>query len=248
MSLTMNFRRPLAGDRLDQALRDARAEKDAARPEQRTHLYASEVGTVAGEAACHRKLWMAFHDTPKDPLPPDTLLAFEIGDAVGWRIANILAKRGVVEKVELPMAFPGYPVTGRLDILLSRDRTIVEVKTATQKQRKYLPKVDHIAQCNLYLHGVQQLREYEDVTSGEVLYVFKDAAKGQPIQQSYAVPYDKTLAQETLKAFGAAFDVARGEDMPDRPEGFSPSKFPCSYCAFQTACWSGWNPSTEVPF
>lgn len=231
--------KPSVGDRLEAALRDARAEKDAARPEQRTHLYVSEVGTVMGDAACHRKLWLGFHDAPKDPLPPDTLLAFEIGDAVGWRVANVLAKRGIVEKVELPMAFPGYPVTGRLDVLLSRDHEVVEVKTATRKQAKYLPKADHLAQCNLYVHGVKQFREYADTPGGEVLYAFKDAAKGQPIQASYPVPYDRELAQQTLVAFGAAFDVATGEEMPDRPRGFTPSGFPCSYCQFQKTCWSG---------
>ncbi len=59
-------------------LRERReAERGPAGP--RDVLYVSEVGTVIGESACWRKLWYDFHGAPKDSLPPETLMAFEMG-------------------------------------------------------------------------------------------------------------------------------------------------------------------------
>lgn len=238
---------------LEDALATARTAKIVVQGKKpRDHLYVSEIGTVQGETACHRRLWYDFHDAPSDPLTPDTLLNFEVGDAVGWRVANLLAKGGHVEKVELPVSLAGGLVTGRTDVLLSKDLRVVEIKTATLKQRKYLPKPEHLAQCLLYIHALRQYPAYANTCNGVVLYVYKDPARGQPVSDEFPVPYDEQAALNHLRAFREAFRVATSESLPARPDGFSPSGFPCSYCAYRmSTCWSGLPDKLEgeeVPF
>lgn len=243
-------------DAFRRALRERRAKKIAERlaakggEAGRTHLYVSEVGTVRGEAACWRRLWYEVHGAPQDPLTDDALLNFEIGDRVGWMAANLLAEAGVVEKVELPLSFGDIPLSGRLDILLSRDRKVVEVKSTTLKQRSYLPKKDHLAQCLLYIHAVRQIPEYSDVSGGIVAYFCKDAAKGQPVLLEFPVEYDPAEAGKILYDFVIAWRVANRPQLPQRPRGYTPSKFPCAYCVYRTHCWSGLDSqqAQDVPF
>jgi len=230
---------------LVQALVAARTAKDAARAgKSRDHLYISEAGVVQGESACHRKLWYSFHNAPQDPLTPDTMLNFEVGDAVGWRAANLMAKTGAVEKVELHLALLGGRLTGRLDVLLADDR-VVEVKTTTLKQRKYLPRPEHLTQCLLYIHALRQTPEYARINEGVVLYVLKEPTRGQPVSIEFPALYDAAVVEAALAAFRAAYDVARGDVLPARPQGFSPSSFPCSYCSCSSACWSSFDRTPE---
>lgn len=239
---------PAIGEILLTVIRQERQAKDALRPQGRTHLYISEVGTVEGASACHRRLWLDVHGASKDVLEPDTLLQFEYGDALGWRVANCLAKGDRVEKIELPLSFAGYPVSGRLDVLL-RDGWVVECKTTTLKARNYVPKPDHMGQANLYAHALTQ--QGHRIHGSIVFYAFRDPAKGQVTSLEFPQPYDPIAAQATLEAFRTAWRVATGKAIPNRPKGFSPSGFPCSYCVLRTACWSRPDPAPEdeeVPF
>jgi len=214
----------------------------------RTHFYVSEIGTVQGEAACDRKVFYEWNNAPKDPLSHDSLLNFEFGDMLELRVRNILAEEGAVEKVQLPLTFDPHPVSGRLDVLLRpQEKALVEVKTATLKQRNYLPKADHIAQANLYVHRARELPEYDWLEGAILYYAFKDPAKGQPVDLEFSIPYDAMAAETALSAFDRAYRVAKGAALPDRPQGFTPSRFPCSYCSFLSVCWSG-IPKDEAPF
>lgn len=223
------------------------AEKDG--QTGRTTLYASESGWVQGEDACFRHLWYEFHDAPKDRLSPDTLLNFEWGDMIELRTRNILAEEGAVEKVQLHVDFSPYPVSGRLDILLRpEDRKVVEVKSATIKQRNYLPKADHITQANLYVHQVRTMPEYAAVDGAILYYVFKDPTKGQPVDMEFEIPYAALAAESALKAFEKAYTVAGGAALPDRPPKFTPSYWRCSYCPHLKTCWERPSNNEEVPF
>ena len=202
-------------------------------------LYVSEVGTVIGESACWRKLWYDFHGAPKDPLPPETLMAFEIGDVIGLRISNILAAGDHVQKVQYRLDFSPWPVSGRLDVLLiPKWKRVVEVKSIPYAMLPYLPKADHIAQLNLYLHGIRQEPEYTGF-DGTLLYVVKDARKGQPVCRAYEILYSPKNALVTLNAYMRGRQAATGPTVPPRPKGFTRSTYPCAYCVFQTYCWSG---------
>lgn len=221
------------------ALTEARQKRDAERVTgKRTYFYVSEVGDVIGDAACPRKTWYAWNNAPKDPMPAETLMAFEIGDVVGLRVANIIAGTGKVEKVELKIDFPGHPVSGRLDVLAVPSlKRVIEVKTTPHRATAYLPKEEHIRQTNLYVHRIRAMEGFEDY-DGTLAYFVKDAAKGQPVILPYRIPYDEKLAVESLEAFHDALWVAEGESRPKRPEGFTQTKFPCGYCSFKTHCWS----------
>jgi CRISPR/Cas system-associated exonuclease Cas4 (RecB family) len=203
---------------------------------ERTGLYVSEVGTVIGESACHRKLWYDLHDAPRDPLTPETLMAFEVGDVVGLRVANLLAALGEVQKLELRATFDG-PLSGRLDLLLAGNlKRVVEIKTIPIAQEPYLPKQEHIRQLNLYLDFVRRQPDYADY-QGTLAYVFKDARKGMPTSKPFYVEYDAGDAQTTLRAYQTAWDTARGMLIPERPTKYTQSKWPCAYCSFLTQCW-----------
>jgi len=113
---------------LTQVRKRREAERGPSGP--REVLYVSEVGTVIGESACWRKLWYDFHGTPKDSLPPETLIAFEIGDVIGLRISNILAAGDHVQKAQYRLDFSPWPLSGRLDVLLvPKWKRVVEVKS-----------------------------------------------------------------------------------------------------------------------
>src|SRR3990167_289699 len=104
---------PALEQMLADSLRSDRARRDERRGEkQRDHLYVSEVGTFTGDTACLRKLWYSFHNAPQEPLDDNTLVNFTLGDVWGLRIANILSAGGAVQKLELPLDFPGYPISG----------------------------------------------------------------------------------------------------------------------------------------
>jgi len=207
----------------------------------RDKLYVSEVGTIIGDSACWRKLWYVFHDAPKDSLPPESLMAFEIGDVIGLRISNILAAGDHVQKVQYRLDFSPWPVSGRLDVLLiPKWKRVVEVKSVPCAMLPYLPKQDHVAQLNLYLHGIGKEPEYVGF-HGTLLYVVKDARKGQPVCRAFEVPYDTKAALRTLNAYVRARQAATGPTEPPRPMGFTGSTYPCAYCVFQTHCWSGKN-------
>lgn len=231
---------------LTRALRERRARRLAERlaahggDASRTHLYVSEVGIVRGTGACWRRLWYAVHGAPEDPLGDDSLLTLEIGDRLGWMAANLLAEAGVVEKLELPLQFGEYPLSGRLDVLVSTDRRwVVEVKTTTLKQRSHLPKPEHKAQCLLYIYALRQLPEYADVAGAILVYLFKDPAKGQPVVAEYVVDYDPQEAGAVLYDCLVAWRVANSPRLPGRPRGYAPSKWPCGYCSYRSHCWSG---------
>ena len=202
-------------------------------------LYVSEVGTVIGDAACWRKLWYDFHGTSKDALPPETLIAFEIGDVIGHRISTILAAGDHVQRVEYRLDFAPWPLAGRLDVLLIPTwKRVVEVKSIPYAMLPYLPKADHIAQLNLYLHGIRREPEYTGF-DGTLLYVVKDARKGQAVCRAYEIPYNPETALVTLNAYVRARQAAIGPTVPPRPKGFTTSAYPCGYCVFRTHCWSG---------
>jgi len=129
-------------------------------------------------------------------------------------------------------------VTGRLDALtVPKMRRVVEIKSIPHRAAGYIPKDDHVRQLNLYVHRVRQEPGYEDY-SGTLTYLIKDATKGQPVLRAFSVPYDRELALDTLEAFHDALWMVEGDEVPPRPEGYTPSRFPCAYCVYASHCWS----------
>jgi len=228
---------------MESILLEALGTADAEDRGPRTHLWVSEVGTVYGPSACHRKLWYAFHDAPRDPIPVQTLMAFEVGDVVHIRISTLLASTGRLLKREVYVDLSPWPVKGRLDILTDpRLRRIVEVKTIPYEMHPHIPKEEHIHQLLLYMHyfRMSSAPDYEELAGydGSLVYISKNSRKGQPVLWAYRVQYDPARVLSVLGEFLRAYWTARGEEIPERPKGFTHTKYPCAYCVFQTTCWS----------
>ena len=234
----------------DQAIRAKRdkieAEHKAKYPNGRERFYVSEFGTIFGDNACWRHLWYDFHGHPGEPLGQDSLNNFELGDVWGLRVANIFSGEGVVHKTEFRVNFDPWPVSGRLDILMAPSlKRVVEVKTAALRQQPYLPKEDHVGQLNMYLHKILDDPEYQG-WKGSLFYSFKDAAMGQPTRLAFTVEYDPEAALKFLDTTSKAYAAVTGDALPDRPMGFTASKFPCSYCTHADECWNRPDPKEGV--
>jgi CRISPR/Cas system-associated exonuclease Cas4 (RecB family) len=224
------------------ALRSWYVQRQGVRPlEVRAHFYASEAGDVMGPSACHRKLWYRWHGVPPEDLTPDGLLALVIGDVIGERIGELLLDHGVALKVEEPWALADPPLTGRADaITWPTLRRVVEVKTVPARARKHLPRDEHVRQLALYYYA---LHERHSLEGGTLLYVVKDATKGMPVVLTFDFLADELLAvaRETREAMREAYPRLTGIDVPDRPQGYSPQEYPCSYCSYRSRCWGNAN-------
>ncbi len=241
---------PPIKDLLDQGLRALDAQKharylaakglppDAPEP-PRTGLYVSEVRKVVGDSACWRDLWFSFHGAPRDQLATEQLLAFQVGDRIEQLYVDALSVTGELARIQVPTPFAGIPISGRLDVLLRRDRRVVELKSVTVKQWNKLPKQEHLDQTLIYVHGLRLLPDYADVPGGVAVYIAKDAPKGHEGVLEVPVPYDEQRARDLLDTFQFAWAAAAGDTRPQRPTGYIPNEWPCGYCAFRTHCWSG---------
>jgi hypothetical protein len=226
-----------------EALTEQRAKRDAESdwhdPTKDPRIHVSEYGEVLGKNACMRKLWYKRHGF-KGEIGEETMMIFEIGNVVGLRLANIIAAQGDVSKVELAGNYDPWPLKGRLDVLTNdKLHRLIDWKTATTKQINYLPKEENFGQANQYMWALRRDNpgRYDDYRV-VVVYVFKDPTRGQPPFLAFSRDYDGTRALEFLNASSKAFQIATGPVMPDRPEGFTISKFPCSYCPMAAKCWS----------
>lgn len=210
---------------------------DAPEP-KRTGLYASEVGTVIGEDACWRKVFYTVAGTQRDPLTTESMLAMAIGDRIEGLYVEALLATGEIEKIQVPIPFTGYPITGRLDVLVRRDRMPVELKSTTIKVWNHLPKQAHLDQTLMYLHGLRSLTAYADITEALTVYLAKDAPKGHEGIRAYPVQYDPARMREILETYQLAWDAANDAVLPPRPAAFKPGEWPCAYCSWKSTCWS----------
>lgn len=72
---------------------------------------------------------------------------------------------------------------------------------------------------------------------GYLVYLIADATKGEPVAHAFQVVYDEFGAKSDLEFLRHVAKRAETGDDPSIPEGYSKTKFPCSYCSFQKNCW-----------
>lgn len=239
----------------EQALFLDRELQQRARAEEKgTTLKTNPYVTDAG-SKCPRKTWYTLRNYPvTDPPTADSLANFLLGKAAEEAFAKILEQMGVrvvrEVRVALPCAAPDgemLDVTGRLDFLLyfenGESPVLIEMKTTSRLAMKlhgYKPYDDHVSQLNLYLHASQEglISNLPPVQAGVVFYYIKDASKRQRAFYAFDVPYDPARALDDLALLVNLDGWARLDPSPpERPAGFNPEKFPCSYCDFRTECW-----------
>jgi CRISPR/Cas system-associated exonuclease Cas4 (RecB family) len=226
---------------LRNGLQAMEAEKQAARIElkgtaAKTNPYISDAGR------CIRQVTFSLMNIePSEPYTEDALMNFLVGHAVEEAWAQVLIGAGATfvreERVEIPI--DGTKVTGRKDfdgIRLLWQSSIVELKSTNSRSMAWTlkrgdqGKPDHRRQLNLYLHASR-------MEVGYLVYLVKDATKGEPILHAWAVDYDEEQALADLEAMAMANALAQIQRPPAIPEGMKQSAYPCSYCSYRTHCW-----------
>jgi hypothetical protein len=219
------------------------AEKRAARIAERG-TDAKQNPHVSDAGKCQRAVVFSLLNVPEsDPITEDSLMNFLVGNAVEEAWAQILTAAGDTEhvreeRVEIPTG--NTKVTGRKDFdgvrLLWRG-SVVELKSSNSRAMSFMLKsgqqgrAEHRKQINLYLHS-------KGGGTGYLVYVVKDATKGEPIIHAFRVDYDEAMALSDLGALAAAYDMAKSGSLPAIPEGYDRTKFPCTYCNHRGNCWS----------
>jgi len=88
-------------------------------------------------------------------------------------------------------------------------------------------KYEHIVQTHIYLWVL-------DLKLAIVLYENKD---NQQIKEML-VPRDDALIDKIKSQALKMVEILRHRKLPNRPAGFSQSKFPCRYCDFRKICYA----------
>lgn len=236
-------------------------EKNRVEREQR----AAERGTadklnphISDAGKCLRQVTYSLMNAEQsEPLTADSLMNFLVGHAVEEVLAEILTAAGAEfvreERVTIPAG--ETVITGRKDFdgvrirwsekiaeQLGADRidipegTVVELKSTNSRAMGFMLKRgergrnEHRRQLNLYIYG-------SGVSEGYLVYVVKDATKGEPIFHAFRVEMDEAQARNDLQALASAHDLAKRETLPEIPSGYAQNSFPCTYCNWRTRCW-----------
>jgi CRISPR/Cas system-associated exonuclease Cas4 (RecB family) len=205
---------------------------------------------VSDAGKCPRQITYSLRNIkPSDPMTEDSLTNFLVGHAVEEVWAKILIAAGAEivreERVSIPAG--NTVVTGRKDfgIKLLWRQSIVELKSTNSRSMAFMlksgekGKADHRKQLNLYLHASKFPHPLGAVDTGYLVYVVKDATKGEPILHAWEVEYDEGQANNDLMALSLADEIAKRGELAPVPEGYSSTKFPCTYCNWRSACWKG---------
>lgn len=238
------------GDLLRKGLELEQAQRAEEKGPKR-NVWATDLGK------CEREIYFSLTGEPEtNPLTPETLINFKVGNSVEDAMAELLASATggqVVRQLRYELQHRTTTVSGRLDlaVLIPEARSIVEVKSLSSRWMGYMVKnrlegdPRHRKQLNWYLHASHEVDptlegetfKTEPFELGYLLYLVKDATKGERPDHTFVVPYNEAVALQDLEWQHLQQERAdRGED-PGIPPGFRRSKVPCSYCSFAKRCW-----------
>ena len=213
---------------------------------------------------CPRKVVKSLLNHPEtNPLTTDSLINFGVGHAIEEWFAHVMELQGALAvreiKIRIPYEGEGMSeiTSGRTDFFLAwpEESILCELKSTSSRAMHWMlkrgenGKEDHRYQLNQYLDASQkQCLSFPDpydstgilepsFDKGFLVYVVKDAVKGEPNIHAWEVPYDKELAEHHQWELAKLADMARAGNVPDIPADYDPKKFPCSYCSFQGDCW-----------
>lgn len=188
---------------------------------------------------CPRKLTYWRLGVPEsDPIPERMGVVWSIGDAIESALDQALSRSGIPihsyqRKIRIPFRYG--TIFGRIDRIIEPD-TVLDYKSINRYGFDEVldsgPKREHVLQVNLYLHGLH-LEGENRFTRGLVLYVNKD--NGMLYEATF--DYDPQLALESIRLFELVEEHAMAGTLPERPDGFTPATFPCTYCSWRSLCW-----------
>lgn len=109
------------------------------------------------------------------------------------------------------------------------DVYVVDFKSMRDDQFSELihPKPDHVVQTHIYMWIL-------NLQAAVVVYEDKD---NQALKELF-VPRDDKLIETIKKQAVWMREVLRRRLLPNRPDGFVRSDFPCRLCEFQRLCWA----------
>lgn len=244
------------GDPGADVIRTLLADKFKAREENRKAERLAERGTlqkqnpyISDANKCPRQVYYSLTDSEPEPYDFNTLLTFQIGTTIEGVICEVLGEDAgeLIREHRVEIETPNTVVTGRSDAeMLGVGNHLFEIKSTNSRAMKFMLKDgregqdDHRHQLNLYLHASQLglFPEGRKYNSGWLLYIVKDPTRGEECVFPFRVEYDLVMAANDLTLLDTVAAIVKGGgDIPDRPEGYSKSKFPCSYCNFKDECW-----------
>lgn len=222
---------------------------------------------VSDAGKCVRKVYLSLTgEAEAEPLTTDSLINFGVGHAVEDWIGGIFESNGGTVMRELRVEIPAGDtvVTGRVDFLVALPSldSLVELKTTSSRSMYWMLKKgepgkdDHRRQLNQYLHasqlgllpvvggGATQGRVAGEspapaprFTTGYLIYVVKDATRGEPPIHAFEVRYNEEMAKADLASAAHIKKLADNDMDPGVPVGYTKSKWPCGYCSYVNHCW-----------
>jgi hypothetical protein len=174
----------------------------------------------------------------------------------------------VIREVRVEIPVRDTVVTGRADFLVALEKfdSILELKSINSRSLKWMlkkqeaGKEDHRRQLNLYLHasknGLLRVPTWMTVGEGDrkikaevgtrplffdkgfLVYIVKDATKGEPPVHAFEVQYSERRAKADLADMWRVYELALVDADPGIPDGYKRNAYPCNYCPFQDRCWS----------
>lgn len=224
--------------------------------DQKTNPY------VTDAKSCPRKVWFSLKNIPEtEPLTTQSLINFGLGHSAEEFAASIFerfpdAKVERELRIEIPVG--QTCVSGRIDFLIELPsfNSIVELKTTSSLSMKYTlqglakgEKQDshekYRAQANLYLHasqlGLVGSKPYE---TAYLIYLIKDAKKGQEPIQAFKIAYNQLAAEGDLRQLALIKEMAVRDQDPGVPVAYLQHYtekgkliWNCSYCSYKSNCW-----------
>jgi hypothetical protein len=71
-----------------------------------------------------------------------------------------------------------------------------------------------------------------------LVYIIQGATKGEPVCHAFPIQYSKQKAESDLLFLSQLQKMADEGADPGVPQGYTKSKYPCSYCSYKDRCWT----------
>jgi len=190
--------------------------------------YPSEVGQ------CIRKSWFSFK-MPK-PVEPGVTKIFEAGNLLHGFVVDVLKsdKTPEVTLIEsespLKMKIDDFEISGRIDDIIqlehNGEKILVEVKSTKSVDFLREPSEQYMMQLQFYMHAT-------GIHKGVILYMEKNTLKSK----SFAVDYDKDLADTIIKRFKALHLSLTSNSIPHaEARQIRKNSWMCNYCPYKKEC------------
>lgn len=215
---------------------------------------------VSDAGKCPRQLFFRLTGVPKtEELTLDSYVTLRMGNKAEELYLELLEAAGVkvLTQQRVEIEHDGETIHGTLDLIIEvpeevrslipglDEREVWELKSKNTRALGWLLKRGGPDQGDGY---VKQLRGYLEAAKrklvprptqarGRLIYTAVGATRGEPLFHSWFVEYDEAESRADLTRLSQSMKDAREGLDPGIPEGYTFSKYPCSYCDFRGHCF-----------